>query len=424
MLKKINAEAFRWFIVCWTLYTVSKIADYWARAERWTGSPSEKVPELFFLAVAIVLLGWRFVFPAKAKKTATDPNPFTKDRFPFARYFSRLASALSTMALVLLIAFFCRDGLDNALLPIAILADHTGQYELAEQVFKYRYCREDNRVPFSAWKSSFSRLEDWEGRLSRNNAVAAVFGADSQEMANRLFHCARNRYMKTEDNSDGMLLWYHNALKLYRKNHMADGEVKAISDIVWVKDERNELLQCRPYFERVQKILPSCTKSSLFWTLPVLSSYADKIGLKEFIKALQSRDAELSKCQRSWEFPDLPLSFAFALALCVCTELGATLFRRLISILKYRKLQEKFNTVDTIELKLPILSQMIDLDLQLGNLKLADSNSLHLLKLAGDDRLQVPQLNSTQKTFWTKSVIIDHLTASGFIVLFLFSIYF
>ncbi len=228
--------------------------------------------------------------------------------------------------------------------------------------------------------------------------------------------------MKTEDNSDGMLIWYNNALELYRKNQSYDGEVNTISDIVWVKDERHELFLCRPYFERIQEILPNCTKK--VWMLTSLSYYANKLGLKDLSKSMESRDAELSKSESRWEFPDLPLSFAFIFTLCICAECGTKLFRRCMSLLKYRNLQERFNTVDTIELKLPILSQMIDIDLCLGNLKLADVNSLHMLKLVGYDGLHILQLNCPQKTFWTNSVILEHTNSFAFIVLFLFSIYF
>ncbi len=68
-----------------------------------------------------------------------------------------------------------------------MLSDRVDQYELAEQVFKYRLERVDRRVPFTAWKSSFSTLEDWDSRVKRNNAVANVFGSESLEMREPAF---------------------------------------------------------------------------------------------------------------------------------------------------------------------------------------------------------------------------------------------
>ena len=286
----------------------------------------------------------------------------------------------------------------------------------------------DRRVPFAAWKSYSSDLEDYETRIRRNQAVANVFGPNSLEMANRLYFCAENLSSKTGDDSDAMVASYGKAFDLYRKNNCANGQVACLREMTLARFNRKQSKECIDYATEALRLAPKCRQTKRYVGLGIIGYMAGQLGRNDIKVALVTRETELSKTVSSNRIDEavstVVWTLLFGLAISYASGFGVPIFRRFMLIVRYQFLQERFNTSHDQEVKFKLLTRMIDIDLFLGNLKLASSNCSSLFVLAGEDSSDVLIDDLKQKQLWTKSLVIDQLAAFGIVLLFVYSLHF
>jgi hypothetical protein len=155
---------------------------------------------------------------------------------------------------------------------------------------------------------------------------------------------------------------------------------------------------------------------------------AGQLGRNDIKVALVTRETELSKTVSSNRIDEavstVVWTLLFGLAISYASGFGVPIFRRFMLIVRYQFLQERFNTSHDQEVKFKLLTRMIDIDLFLGNLKLASSNCSSLFVLAGEDSSDVLIDDLKQKQLWTKSLVIDQLAAFGIVLLFVYSLHF
>lgn len=428
MLKKLDAEIFGWFIVTWALYTETKIVDCIGREIRFGVNNEQRLFWSIAIVIGILFFGSRLIF-FKLKNVEPESVIHLLDReILFGKFFRRLLQIFSTAIMCLWIIFCCRYAFDNCLLPVAIFLDHYGAYESAEQVFRYREDRIDRRVPFAAWKSYSSDLEDYETRIRRNQAVARVFGSNSLEMANRLYFCAVNLSSKTGDDSDAMIASYGKAFELYKSNNCANGQVACLREMTLAKFDRKQKKECIDYANEAVHLAPMCKQTKRYVGLGIIGYMAGQLGRNDIKVALETRETELSKTFSSNKIDEavsaVYWSLLFGLAISFASGFGVPIFRRFMLLERYQFLQEKFNNSQEQEAKFDLLTRMMDIDLFLGNLKLAAYNCSNLFMLAGEDSSNELIDDLKQKPLWTKALVMDQLAAFGIVLLFVYSLHF
>lgn len=186
----------------------------------------------------------------------------------------------SCLTLLMLSALFSICIFDNSAKALACLLSDVGQYELAERIYQSAPDLNHNKASgryssMATWHSS-SRREEPETLRMKNAAVAAVYGTQSLQMANRYFYLGLTCGNGPENHKPEAIYWYNKALSLYQQTHSTTKCVDAIAQMAILQDESNNQ-ESKRLLDQATLLLPSMDEEPFVCT-PIIEILAQRNG--------------------------------------------------------------------------------------------------------------------------------------------------
>ncbi|MBA3858227.1 MAG: hypothetical protein C0507_15085 [Cyanobacteria bacterium PR.3.49] len=428
MLRKLNNQVFLWFLVFWSFYNASKVSDLVERAERWqTQVNLQDFSYLILILLAGYGLSWKFFFSPNRAAAPDVADKVVFREFPWARLVFSCGRLFSIVLLSSGICFFGLQTFDNLTLPLASIADSFHKYELAEAIFRHRQDRWDRHVPFSAWKSSDTPCETWDVQMRRNQAVADVFGPNSLEMANRLYHCATNFDMKTWGASPELCRdRYALALRFYQEQSSANGMVQCFSGLLGNCEPGERVKKMRvEYIKAAHQCLSSLQPSRSLFCLSIFVGCAKKEGLTQIAQDFSKREKELScvheKTDDSGKWFALCYMSLITLVLSNCSGLLNGCAQGLLLILASARLKKKLKASSNVDSQVSILGALVDIELASGQFVYAYRTSLRALELVSEHTKDLAKCMKNTTSPAEYRVILSELRSLALVLCILFS---
>lgn len=258
--------------------------------------------------------------------------------------------------------------------PLSCVADFCGNYRLAEQFYFLDAERIRSRKTYSSWGPYNVKSESAKEREARTAAVAEVYGKNSLEMANRVLFVGMNINQAKDFPTERALPWLYHALALFKINHAANGQVKAISEIAYCLYDLGELENVRPLLKESHSLLPFCSFDRQMWRLTLLSYFSKELKLTSYERDFDSCFRRIEKVEKS----DFSQGYFFLLLIATSIVISSGLPECIVRRKLFHEIRRELLIViatsnDRLD-SVFVLSKAIDIQLSLG--KLAEASAL------------------------------------------------
>jgi hypothetical protein len=277
-------------------------------------------------------------------------------------------------------AFYAFEIFEDGSKSAACLVDHFGQYELAERIYQRVPNKASRASSIAGWQTAF-RTETDAITLKRNQAVAAVYGSNSREMADRYFLVGLMHGREGSDNEDDVAYqWFKQSLTVYEMNHAISKRIDALCQMAIMRLEYG-----RPeggsLIAQAAELMPRADEPLFCSSQGCLCGMATSIGDKRSAEVFSQGCKIVSKPVRS------TLDVRLQLMLIVCLAIFGSGIGQLLSkemrlcVLGHRIAVELSTATDHMD-TLKHLGDLVSVDLYRGNLAAALGRSNHLLWVA------------------------------------------
>ncbi len=272
---------------------------------------------------------------------------------------------------------------------ISLCADNTGNYELAEWLYRKSPDRESGQ---SMGISKFSDVPESEHeRLSRNTAVAKIYGDNSAEIARRLFFVGMNIEMSTPDQkgyNDFAFSWFEKSYVVARAHNYNGVALDDLCQMALIKYDTVNPSSCLPYIVQASELISLFPKS--FFAMSGNSSsllpyMAAQCGDSELAKTFKNIARPISPRKGFRDATSIAILMPLAIVPSLCSRLGliTPLLIDLFLIVLYRRSNRSLIKSADLPTSMTALNRLIDIDLCRGNYQAALSHSESLLHLVG-----------------------------------------
>lgn len=393
MLGRIHSFLFVSFIVLVGVFSLSSLANAWCGYNHvcWTyvlpvGSTVK------FLVLYSIAVAWGCLRKTKSKKKIVLWRSIwlgVVRRYLILRSVRGLFLCYSSICLALLSFAFGSGSCCQFISAISLCADNAGAYELAEWLYRKS---PDRKTGQSMGISKFSSVPESEHeRLCRNTAVAKIYGANSAEIARRLFFVGMNIEMSTPDQkgyNDFAFSWFEKSYVVARAHNYNGVALDDLCQMALIKYDTKNPTSCLPYIVQASELISLFPESFIAMSgnsSSLLPYMAAKCGDAELAKTFEKMAPPIAPRKGFLDATSIAILMPLAVVPTLCSRLGliTPFLINLLLIVLYRRSNRSFVRSTDLRTSMAALNRLIDIDLYRGNYPAALRHSESLLQLVG-----------------------------------------
>lgn len=386
-LSGANRELLRFALSLWLIEWLSKAWERIGCAQQFYADWGAGLQDLVIASVIALLIGFTALCAQKERRLNIQEQDW-KGILQRNRLLSGLRVSYllaSCMTLLVFSAFFSTIIFDNSAKALACLMSDVGQYELAERIYRSAPDFNQNKVSgrystMAAWHSS-STHEAPETLRMKNAAVAAVYGSQSRQMADRYFYLGLTCGQGRENRDPEAIYWHNKALSVYQQNHAITKCVDALAQMAILQDESNKQ-ESKRLIAEAARLVPSIDEEPFVCT-PIIRYLAERNGDKEQSELFRK---SFEKHQTSAESTPLWALASITLFAIFGSGVGCSLAREQAVATLAKRTARDCSKATNLQALMESLHQLTTLNLIRGNSQAAEHNSLLLLTLAEGHR--------------------------------------
>jgi hypothetical protein len=393
MLGRIHSFLFVSFIVLVGVFSLSSLANAWCGYDHicWTSAlPVDSTVK--FLVLYSIAVAWGYLRKIKSKKRIELWQSIwlgVVRRYLILRLFRGAFLCYSGVCLALLSFFFAYGGCCQFISAISLCADNAGAYELAEWLYRKS---PDRKTGQSMGISKFSSVPESEHeRLWRNTAVAKIYGANSAEIARRLFFVGMNIEVSTpgeQGYNDFAFSWFEKSYVVARAHDYNGVALDDLCQMALIKYDTKNPTSCLPYIVQASELISLFPESFIAMSehsSSLLPYMAAKCGDAELAKTFKKMAPPIAPRKGFLDATSIAILMPLAVVPTLCSRLGliTPFLINLLLIVLYRRSNRSFVRSTDLRTSMAALNRLIDIDLYRGNYPAALRHSESLLQLVG-----------------------------------------
>lgn len=302
---------------------------------------------------------------------------------------------VSCVTFLVFSAFFATCIFDNGAKALACFMSDTGNYELAERIYRVApdlsHNKADGRYSsMAAWHSSQAH-EDPAMLRKKNAAVSMVYGAQSREMGCRYFYLGLTCIHGAVDRDAEVIYWQTKALAVHEHNRSVTKCIDVLAQMAIYQSDKQETKRLLAHAAR---LAPSMEEAPYVCT-DILQWLAKRNGDREQAELFRrsfARKLPVDQSTLQWQL----VSWVLLVFLAICSSgLGCSFAKRQALGYMTRNADEDCAAAVDSNEQQNVLSRIITLNLIGRNLYAAQQNSLRLLTIAESHQAIVPWISDS-----------------------------